>query len=484
MIALLFTLAAAAAPDVKYVVKIEPRSWQPIEPESLEKVIEAKSLEPLTQKGLMRLEKGKFSELAEADFSLMMEGRFIEDAGQFSVYITFTPQKRSDAPSVYVIDTDEVEDKTPQEMQKIISALVVRAAKRMATTLEPHLRASSTAAPLIDNDALPLAWGEIDVPSLNAPTGALKDLINVRNEDHVRWKAFADLKGHAFDQPAARSALELCVLRDPLPKLRADCAEALAPVARTRIETQRLLLHVLRTDVEPEVMRAVADVSKSFVGISRKEALATWMQVISDDATPDEAARSISQLLREENGLPNLELATSKCLLSQALTEQKRGACAETLLDKVKPERRAAVAWRYLETAKIYDQGAVNTYKEVLENVVGRSGPVDAALADMLLARAPRRDSMWATHEMIYIARRHSAPTAATIDSLLEVAKRRRFASSALQSIGEIVSKHPELKAPALSALKRFDGQQTYMAYQSHGDPKKDLAQLIKRMEK
>jgi hypothetical protein len=482
MIALVAAFALAASPDVKYVVKVEPRSWQPIDQADTERLLEAKALAPLTQKGIMRLTKGKYSELAEADFSLQIEGRFIEDAGKFSVYLTFSPQKRTDTPSVYVIDTAEVEDKTPQQMQKIISDLVERAARRMHTTLEPHLRESSVQAPL-EGEPLPLDWGEIEMPTINAPQGAIKELITVRNEDHVRWKGFSELKEHAFDQPAARMAIELCVLRDPLPKLRASCVAALAPVARTRVETQRFLLHAMRHDVDSEVVTAIANVSKSFVGFSRKEALATWTEVMASDATPDQAASAIADLLQSENSLPNLELATTRCLLSQALTENKRGYCAD-LMRKIPKERRAAAAWRYIEKAKLYDQGTYNTFKSVLEHTVGNSGPIDPPLADLFLQRAQRRDAAYGIFELIYLARRHSAPTVATIDGLLVLAKNRRHASSAIQTIREIVSKHPELKAPALAALKRFDSQIEYMAHMNHGDPKKDLKETIKRLEK
>ena len=79
---------------------------------------------------------------------------------------------------------------------------------------------------------------------------------------------------------------------------------------------------------------------------------------------------------------------------------------------------------------------------------------------------------------------RHAAPSVATVDTLLEVAKRRRFAGSVFRTISDIVRKNPALKGPALQSLKRFDAQQTYMAHLSNGDPKKDLADVIKRLEK
>jgi len=464
------------------------RSWQPIDPADTVRLIETQALAELGKKGLLRLEKAKFAELAEADYSLILEGRFIEDAGKFTVYLTFSPQKKSDAPSLYVLDTDEVENKSVPEMQKIITALVQRAARRLNSTLEPHLASIGTiydAGP--DPQALPLQWGELDVPRLQAAKGAAATLVDVRNDDSSRFKAMAELKGHVFDQPAARQAVELCVLYEPKPSLGSDCvsALALAPVARTRVETQRLLLYAMRNDVDGNVVQTIANVSKGFVGLSRKEALATWMQVLADDASPAEAASNIAQMLADENNVPHLELALSKCLAGEALVYGKRQACAGTLLRKLPPERRRAVAIRYLQQAKVLNGGGTGAFDDVMENIrpAGRER-LDPQLANLLseVMLSPRFDL--GRHKILYALREHPAPDAALTGKLLIVAKTRRFADDAFHTISELAGDVPDYRPIAIERLKRFDAGITYMAYANHGDPKKELAEVIKRLEK
>jgi hypothetical protein len=485
MVSLWMAALLTAAPNVRYVTKIEVRSWQPIEKEDQERLVETQTLNELGKKGLLRLEKSKFSELAEADFSLVIEGRFIEDAGKFSVYLTFQPQKRSDAPSLYVLDTDEVENKSVSEMQKIIQALTARAARRLAATLEPYIGGSADLA-MIEPDTLPLRWGELDVPHLKNPQGAVAILSDVRNEDHERFKALADLRGHIFDQAPARMAAELCVLYDPLPRLRSDCVDALAPVARTRVETQRLLLFAMRNDAEAEVVRAIATVSKGFVGLSRKEALATWMEVLADDTSPAEAASPIADLLREENGVPNLELAVTKCILGKSLAYGKRQACASSLLRKLPKDRQNAVALRFLQQSKAESRADTNVFDDVIEvtrpeNYKARLDPALAkAMTDAMLL--PRYE--WGTHKLLYALRQHPPPDAALVDKLLIVAKRRKFASSTFQTIDEIIGDNPALRPIALERLKRFEQTITYMSETNRGEPKEDLHKLIARLEK
>lgn len=482
MIGLLLAATLAAAPNVKYVVKVEARTWQPLSPEDTERLIEQRALEPLTKQGLVRLEKSKFSELGDGDFSLLMEGRFIEDAGQFSVYLSFSPQQRTNAPSVYVLDTDEVEDKSPAEIQKRVAALVSRAASKLMATIAPHLRAGDALAPL-EVDSLPLDWGQVDLPVLRNASGAVKALTDVRNPDHVRFKAQADLSGHALDQPSARMALELCAVSDPQPRLRAACIGSLAPVARTRVETQRLLLQAMRTDIDTQVLRAIAEVSKSFVGLSRKEALATWMQVVAEDRTPGEGANEVASLLAEENSVPNLELAVAKCLQGESLSWQKKDACMDKLLPKVPLARRPAAVWRFLETVQLYDNSATMLLDSALQHAFGRgSEKVDGAVVDMLLQRALTRPNQQGVHSIVYFAKRHASPTLATIDALLSIAKHRRHSFNVFNMLSDLVRSHPELKAPTLDKLKQFAAETTWMTSVSNGDPNRDLAQLIKRL--
>jgi hypothetical protein len=57
--------------------------------------------------------------------------------------------------------------------------------------------------------------------------------------------------------------------------------EALTPVARNHLPTQRVLLSAMRLEVADEVVVALAKVSQSFVGLSRLETLATWLELVA-----------------------------------------------------------------------------------------------------------------------------------------------------------------------------------------------------------
>jgi hypothetical protein len=242
----------------------------------------------------------------------------------------------------------------------------------------------------------------------------------------------------------------------------------------------------MRNDVEGNVVKEIAHASKGFVGISRKEALATWMEVVADDGSPAEAASPVSQLLHEENNIPNLELAVTKCMLGASLAYGKHTACSDNLLKKLPPDRQRAVAIRYLQQAKVFNQGAMNAFEDIIDvltpkNHKDRLDPQTAAFVTELLT-SPRMGI--GMHKLLYLLRKHPSPDATTVDRLLYIAKTRRHASGAFQTIGELARDYPTFKSVALPRLKKFDSGQTYMAAAGYGDPKKDLQKLIAQLEK
>src|SRR5262249_39717267 len=88
MIAALLLLTA---PDVRYAIHVEARSWQPLEPAAVEQLLDAQAMPVLARSGAMKLTKTGFADLKAGDYALLVEGRFIEEAEQFSVYLTFGP---------------------------------------------------------------------------------------------------------------------------------------------------------------------------------------------------------------------------------------------------------------------------------------------------------------------------------------------------------------------------------------------------------
>jgi hypothetical protein len=483
-ISLLVLAAPGDAPVVRYVTKVVTKSWEPLDLKEVEKMVEAKVLQPLTAGGNMRLERSGYAELKDGDFTLTIDGRFIEEAEKFSVYLTFGPGKRTELPSFHVSDTEALGGLPRATMQQKIEALASLAAKRMAEVLAPQLESArlNIAPPAIEDPTLPWDWGPIETPNVASPTKAMKDLLDVRNEDHVRWKGLEAIKGQAFDQPAVRNVLALCVLRDPLAKLRASCVEALAPVARTHVPTQRWLLHAMRTDVDDAVLQELTELSKTFVGLSRKECIETWLELIASDATPSSSASRISQVLAEEGDVPNLDFAVAKCLQQEALAYGKRQACAQWLLREIPLPRRRAVVWKYLEDVGVYGVGGDNLWKDVSENLT-RGTKMDAELAEMFLRIAERRNAGHIRQDALYKAGDHPSPTPALVERAVKLIRDPLLTRSAVRAVEEMTDTNPALEGMAVGALRRMI-EFAPMRGKYGGDPRKEIEDGIKTLER
>lgn len=477
--------AAGAPPEVRYAAKVVTKSWQPLELADIERMIEAKALAPLLAPGTMRLARSSYADLTGADYSLTIDGRFIEEAEKFSVYLTFGPGKRSDLPSFHVSDTEALGGLPPAVMQQKIEALSERAGRRLAEVLSPRLQAVrlEVAPPPIEEPSLPWEWGPIEAPRVTARTKSLEDLLDVSRPDHQRQEALQLVKGQVFDQPAVRDAVVLCLLRDPLPALRAACGEALVPVARTHVPTQRLILHAMRTDVDDGVLAALTEVSKDFVGLSRKECIETWLELAASDATPPASASRIAQALGEEGDVPNLDLAVAKCLQQEALAYGKKHACAQWLLRVIPEARRSAVVWRYLEKVAVWDQGENNVFGEVKEGLV-RGRKVDAPIAELFLSIAERRSAGLVRDDALYVAMEHPKPTPALLERVLRLAHEPSLTSASTRAVSELVRTAPELRELAMGALRTLVEEGPRVRQKYGGDPREELREALERLER
>jgi hypothetical protein len=488
---LLFTVLAIGASgdpsEVRYVAKVVTKSWQPLELGDVEKAVEAKALAKLTAPGSMKLVRSSYADLKSSDYTLTIDGRFIEEAEKFSVYLTFGSGKRNDLPSFHVSDTDSIGHLAKPVMQKKIEALAERAGQRLAQVLSPLLESArlKVVPPPIEDQKLPWEWGPIEVPAVTSPDKAMQDLLEVRNPDHVRHKGLAAIEARVFDQPAARDAVVLCTLRDPSPALRANCARALAPVARAHVPTQRVLLLAMRNEVDDGVLEALAELSKSFVGLSRKECIETWLELVASDATPSQSAERIGRALAEEGDLPNLDLAVAKCLQQESLAYGKKIACADSLFRNIPNPRRRAVAWKYLERLEIHEQGEQNTFDDLKQNLVGGgSEPIDADLAELFLEIAERRTAGRARFQALYIAMRHPSPTPAMIERLITLAHEPVLASAAFRAIVELTDRTASLRPMSAGALRRLRESVHYMSTGHAGDLNEELQETIARLER
>lgn len=488
-VSFLAVAAAHDAPLVKYTTKVVTKSWEPIDLPQVEQFVEAEVLQILTNPGTMRLEKGGFADLKEGDYSLVINGRFIEEAERFSVYLTFGSGKRDDLPSFHAAHTSEaLGRKKRSQMQRLMREAASAAAARMVAVLTPQLEAARlrTDPPVLEAPELPLEWGAVEVPPVRSKNEAIQTLLDVRKPDHERHKALTAIKGFVFDQQPARNAVELCLLRDPSPKLRQRCAGVLKPVARNHAPTQRVILHAMRTDVDEHVIDALAEISQTFVGLSRLETIATWLHLIASDVTPVGGVARMVRLLDKEGAVANLDYAVAACLHSEAMVYGKKTACAG-LLDHLPPPRRRAVVWRYLEKVEAFGQGEVNVFEEVVRQSFDsrqRDGSEEPALGELMLRIAARDSAGRVRRKAVYLAGDHAPAIAGNLQGLIRLLYDQEVQPSALRAVERMVRRAPEMTGLAIGALKRVREKARYFRRPHSSDPYREIEKTIERFER
>jgi hypothetical protein len=477
--------AAPPLPEIRTYTRLESASWEPIALTELAPLVEARAVGPLSRRGVARLVASKAAELAGGDYVLMIEGRFLEDAEAFQVHLAFGPGKAREVPSFHVQETIGLAKATRADVVARIERGAERASERLGALVAPRLEAARLAVepPPFSGEEPRVVWDPIDAPRVDRPTAALKILVDAAAHDLDRAKALSDVAPDVATQEAARAAIERCVLRDPSPELRGRCVDALGPVARTRVATQRLLLHALREETDPNVSRALGAVSRTFPGLSRREAIETWLWIIADEAASAPAAEAAARHLAEENDVPNLELAVSRCLALDAVAYGKRQPCASILLRKVPEAHRPAVVWRYLERVRTFDGGSSMVFDDV-RRALGEHETMRPEVAAKYLEiyLDPTRGS--ASNRVSYALRKHPAPTRALLVDVLSVAGDPLRAQDAIRLAGEWGSEHPALRPAVIELLQATRAKLPALERPNHGSARKELAETIARLEK
>lgn len=480
-------LGAGEPPKVRYLSKTETRSWEPIKLEEVNRVVEAAVLGALTPAGMMRLEKAAgFGELVQGEYTLLIEGRFVEEAESYSLYLTFGPGTAKDLPSFHVFDTAAVGRRERSKMITSIEETAKQAGLRLGEVLNPQLERVriKLLRPNLDDTELPFRWDDLEVPTVGSPESWLKTLLDVRNPDHERFAALDKIKSQIFDQAPARHAALRCALRDPKPELRSACIRALEPAARTHVSTQRLLLQAMREEADDAVMRSLLEVSKLFVGLSKKETIDTWLELVASSATPASSASAIAQLLSDEGDVPNLDLAVAKCLRQEALAYGKKYACIQWLLPKIPEERRYGVVYGYLMNAGFEYGDGQNAFESLLHASIGRgSQPLAPEYAELLLAIMERPAPVWMRRTALFAMERHPAPSPALLERVLAQASTPGLANTALDITGRLVRRSPDLAGMAVGALERLQASTVFMPQKYGGDANETLAKTLKAVK-
>lgn len=348
-------LPAQAALSTGYRVKVRTVSWIPIRITDLEHAISSEVVSVLSGDGLLKLVQLKAGKGAGQDMRLTVNGEVVEDAGNFTVTLSIRPNRDASLPSFVTAGTVSISKQSRAVMFKRISAAARSAAKRMAAAMGAHPavlgrlggRARSAEAP-----PEMFEWGKVSPLPVKAASKDVATFINGRLPWQKRKEAGFRISGLALDNADVRHAIERVALTDPDPTTRYYAVRFLEPSSRVHRFTQQVLLAVAREDADPKVKSVALDLSPSFMGLSSRETLQTWVQLLTARVA-DLKNRDLGSLIKQLSYRPNtanLDLGLLHCLRQQEVLREGRDRkerCLE-LVEMLPPERRSAILLGYL----------------------------------------------------------------------------------------------------------------------------------------
>ncbi len=344
---------ADAALSTGYVSKVRVVSWIPIREADLESAIAAQAVAALSRDGLLRLEKGTRGK--KLDMKLFVGGEVVEDAGNFTVTLSIRPLRDPGLPSFVTAATVSISGQKRAVMFKRIISAARTAARRMSAAMRAHPEilarlgsAGATGGPL----PAMFQWGKVAPLPVKATSKDLATFLNGRLSWHKRKEAAFRISGLAYDNANVRHAVEKVALTDPDPITRLYAVKFLRPSARAHRFTQQVLLAVAREDADPKVKGEALTLSHSFMGLSKRETLQTWVQLLASRVADlnNRSFKLLTKSLGWRPNTPNLDLGLLRCLRQQEVLREGRDRkelCLD-LVEQLPPRRRGAILLGYL----------------------------------------------------------------------------------------------------------------------------------------
>ena len=355
LLALLTPAPASAGLSTGYQIKVRTVTWIPIRVPDLEHAISAEVISALSGDGLLKLSEMK-SGGSGVDLRLFIAGEVVEDAGNFTVTLSIRPQKDPSLPSFVTAGTVSISGKSRAAMLKGITAAARGAARRMASAMRSHPAILGRLGPRAQARGMAEAelfqWGKVAPLPVKAASKDVATFMNGNLSWDKRKEAGFRISGLAYDSADVRHAIEKVALTDPDPTTRYYAVRFLEPSSRAHRFTQQVLLAVAREDADPKVKSEALDLAPTFMGLSARETLQTWVQLLTSRVA-DLKNRDLKGVLTQLSyrpSTPNLDLGLLHCLRNQEVLREgreRKEQCLE-LVEKLRPERRASILLGYL----------------------------------------------------------------------------------------------------------------------------------------
>lgn len=358
MLAWLALISFAALPKISVVVDEERSTWQPIDPQDVERAMGQAALEAFTQEASASLEAVPLHQLAKADgdYLLRVLGRMLDETESHVVQISLESLRKNDLPSVRAADTIVIGKLERSKMIERIEASARSVGKKVGALSKAALQHTSSAAlptPVSPDTPLPWTWAEFKEPKQDSTQASVDVMLNDNSKAHAALRELASL---AFVDNNVRKPLGHCALQHKAAEMRRECLLALRPIVDRSAEAQRMVIEVFLRDGNSRTREAASEIMTYFSGVARNDAIAAWLQRA--------AQGDVYGPLRELGELPNLDVVAAKCLVACGKREKYQRGKSQCLglLEPLSTPRRYAVLQRALSEldpdSPLYLEGA------------------------------------------------------------------------------------------------------------------------------
>lgn len=421
------TASAADVVTVSFQTQVSTYSWYPLPLATISKVVEGRVLQIVTRSGKLTLlpeAAGK-----PADLTLKVSARIIEDAGQFSVFISAIPRLQDRTGSMAAVATQPITGRDHKGIQGQIERTADEAARKLDALMGPRLH---------------LLAGTQD-PARILPMGDGQEGNDFASEFKLSGLSggggsFSDLQVRAEKEKGARMALAHCASGAGKAADRVRCIDALAQLARRHPSAQRALIAVLfqppparGSDGGWEQARLRAfRITTSFEGPALDEAVQAWLYLLASDYSDQyhvfggrredyQIMETVAEYLAQRPHVPNLDRALALCSRPSRKGNPPDGYCLK-VMKSVPVGRRLALLWTQLSAPPAYShQEPWRAWVDMLETVADRKAPLHPAVEELCKQRILR--SFWKRDRMdcLEALGRQGKPTAALTAYLSQV---------------------------------------------------------------
>ncbi len=393
--------AGARTASLKCETKVSTYSWYPLPLKTISRIVEGRVLQKLTRSGRLTLHPPGAGDKAP-DLKLRITARIIEDAQQFSVFISAQPRKKDQAGSMASVATRPINQRNHKAIQKAMEQAADEAGRKLEALVNPF----------------------VDLLSEEGESGKFVPL--EAGGDGVDWSAGLHLgkaKGafrgnlgaitaRASKEASARMALAHCAVGAAKPGMQTRCIDALAQLSRRHPSAQRAIIAVLfssppkkRTSEWENVRRRAFRVTTSFTGPALQEAIQAWLFLLASDHSDNyrlfggrredyQIMGTVASYLARNPHVPNLDRSLAWCSRPAKKNSKPPDEYCLKVMKSIPVTRRLALLHQQLAALPSYSHREPwRAWTAMLKTVVDRGKPLHPEVARICKRRIMR--SFW-----------------------------------------------------------------------------------------